>query len=112
MRSERPMFSSSSTIRTRLEAICRNGQQHAEAGAAQFSSYQYDVAAREQRALARDGKPQPHTPLLKRNGGLKQRGARLLAQPRSGIMHFDGDAAVLGRRHAEDLAALAGRLRR
>src|ERR1017187_1252802 len=95
MRRERPIFSSSSTINKRLEAIGSNGQQHAESSAAQFSFHEFDIPARQQRALARDGKTEAHTALLKRNGGLEERGACLFAQPGSGIVYFDGDAALL-----------------
>src|SRR5690242_2055907 len=95
MRSERPMFSSSSTIRMRLDAIGSHGQQHAEARAAQFSFHQYDVAAAQQRAFTRDRKAQTHAAFLKGNGGLKEAGARLLTEPRSRVMYFDRNAAVL-----------------
>ena len=61
-----------------------------------------DVAARQQRALARDRKPQPHAALLERNGGLKQRLPRLLAQARAGIVHFDQRVAVAHRGDAQD----------
>src|ERR1035438_3669392 len=95
MRSERPIFSSSSTINKRLEGIGSNRQQHAESSAAQFSFHEFDITARQQRALARDGKTEAHTAFLKGNGGLEERGARLFAQPWSGIVHLDRDAAVL-----------------
>src|ERR1019366_6518186 len=108
MRRERPIFSSSSTISKRLEGIGRNGQQHAESSAAQFSFHEFDITARQQRALAGDGKTEAHAALLKRNGGLEEGGARLVAQPGSGIVYFDGDAAVLFGGDAQDAAAIAG----
>src|ERR1041384_2434272 len=111
MRSERPIFSSSSTISTRLEAICLSGQEHAETCAAQFSFHHHDVPARQQRTLACNGKPQPHAPFLEGNGWLKQGGAGLLAQPRSRIVHFDGDSPCFRRGYAQDFSALAGSLR-
>src|ERR1039457_2807606 len=110
MRRERPIFSSSSTISKRLEAIVSNGQQHAESSAAQFSFHEFDITARQQRALARDGKAEAHTVLLKSNGGLKGGRARLFAEPGSGIMHFDGDAAGPLGSDAEDAPAIAGGL--
>src|SRR5215831_18797588 len=82
MRNERPIFSSSSTIRMRLEAIGCDGQKHAESRAAQLSFHQNDVAAAQQRALARDREAQPHASLLERDGRLEETGARLLAQSR------------------------------
>src|ERR1035438_1534990 len=102
MRRERPIFSSSSTISTRLDAMVCNRQQQAKARAAQFSFHQYQVPARKQRAFARDGEAQAHALFLERYGGLKQRGARLLAQPRPGIMHFDRHAPVSGDSRAQD----------
>src|ERR1035438_7169808 len=110
MRSERPIFSSSSTISKRLEAIGSNRQQHAESRAAQFSFHEFDITARQQRALARDGKTQTHPALLKRNGGLEKRGARLFAQTGSGIVHFDRNAALLFGGDAQDPPAIAGGL--
>src|ERR1039457_3557694 len=77
MRSERPIFSSSSTIRMRLDAMSSHGQQHAETSAAQFSFHHNNVSAIEQGAFARDGKSQPHSPFLEGDGRLKQAGARL-----------------------------------
>src|SRR5271165_4803006 len=100
MRSERPIFSSSSTIRMRLDAIGCHGQQHAETCAAQFSFNYDDVAAVEQGALAGDGKAEPHAALLKRNGGLEETGTGLFAESGAGIVDFDGDAAVFRGSHA------------
>src|SRR5438105_14298107 len=108
MRSERPIFSSSSTIRMRLDAISCDGQQHAKTCAAQLSFHQYNVPAAQKRALARDRKAQPHAALLKRNGGLKQAGPRLLAQPRPGIVHFNRDSPVGRRGDPENASTLAG----
>src|SRR5437879_3229618 len=110
MRSERPIFSSSSTIRMRLDAIGCYGQQHAKTCAAQLSFHQYNVPAAQQSALARDREAQPHAAFLERNGGLKKAGARLLAQPRSRIVDFDSDPAVLRGRDSQDAAAFARRL--
>src|ERR1017187_344673 len=107
MRSERPIFSSSSTISKRLEAIGSNRQQHAESGAAQFSFHEFDVTARQESALAGDGKTEAHAALLKRNSGREQGGARLFAEPGSGIVHFDGDAALLLGGDAQDAPAIA-----
>src|ERR1039457_5017237 len=107
MRRERPIFSSSSTISKRLEAIGSNGQQHAESSAAQFSFHEFDITAGQQRALARDGKTEAHTALLKRNGGLEEGCARLFAEPGSGIVHFDRDAAVPLGSDAQDAPANA-----
>src|ERR1017187_7662544 len=95
MRNERPIFSSSSTIRMRLDAMSSHGQQHAETSAAQFSFHHNNVSAIEQGAFARDGKSQPHSPFLEGDGRLKQAGARLFAQPRSGIVDLDRDAAAV-----------------
>src|SRR5438477_11088531 len=102
MRSDRPIFSSSSTIRMRLDAIGCYGQQHAKTCAAQLSFHQYNIAAAQQGALARDREAQPHAALLKGNGGLEQAGPRLLAEPRAGIVNFDCDAPVLGGGDSED----------
>src|ERR1039458_5046127 len=110
MRRERPIFSSSSTISKRLEAIGSNGQQHTKSSAAQFSFHEFDITARQQSALARDGKTEAHAPLLKRNGGLEEGGARLFAEPRSGIVHFDRDAAVPLGSDAQDAPTNAGGL--
>ncbi len=43
---------------------------------------------------------------------MKQRIPRLFTEARAGIVYLDGDAAAFGRRHAENLAAIPGRLRR
>src|SRR5689334_3809049 len=99
------MFSSSSTIRTRLVAICRKGQQHTEAGAAQFSFHQHDVAPGKKGALTRNGKPEAHSPLFERDGWLKHSGARMFAQPGAGIVHFDRDSPLLARDYAQDAPA-------
>src|ERR1039457_644021 len=110
MRRERPIFSSSSTIRKRLEAMSSNGQQHADSSAAQFSFHEFDITARQQRALARDGKTEAHSALLKRNGGLEEGGACLFAEPGSGIVYFDRDAALLLGSDTQDAPANARRL--
>src|ERR1035441_6076016 len=105
MRKDRPMFSSSSTISTRLDAMVRYRQQQAKARAAEFSFHQHQVPAGKQRALARDGEAQAHALLLERYGGLKQGRARLFAQPRAGIVDFDAHAPVAGGGGAEDASA-------
>src|SRR5215831_8989142 len=112
MRSERPIFSSSSTIRMRLDGIVYHGQQHTKSRAAQFSFHQYDVAAAQQGALAGDREAESHSAFLEGNGGLEEAGSRLLAQPRSGIVHLDGDPPVLRCRDPQNSAAFARRLRR
>src|SRR5271165_1011968 len=108
MRSERPIFSSSSTIRMRLDAIGCHGQQHSETCAAQFSFHYDDVAAVEQGAFSGDGKAEAHSALLKRNGRLEETGSGLFAESGAGIVDFDGDAPFFGGSHTEDLAAFAG----
>src|ERR1019366_9654402 len=110
MRRERPIFSSSSTISKRLEAIGSNGQQHAESSAAQFSFHEFDITARQQRAFARDGKTKAHAALLERNGGLEEGGARQFAEPGAGIVHLDSDGPLLLGSDAQDAAANPGGL--
>ena len=85
MRSDRPMFSSSSTIRIRF--IRR--KEHAKRGAAQFAFDQQNVAAQQQGAFSGDRQSQAHAALLEGNRRLEQAAARLLAQAGTGIVDFD-----------------------
>src|SRR5205814_1818904 len=77
-RSERPIFSSSSTIRIRFI----NRQQHAKRGPAQFPFHCQDVSAQQERAFSGDREPEAHAPLLERDGRLEQASTRLFAHAR------------------------------
>src|SRR5271167_4924357 len=112
MRRERPIFSSSSTISNRLEAIGHNRKQHTESSAAQFSFHEFDIAAGQKRALARDGKAESHAALLKRYGRLEQRRARLFTQPGAGVVHFNSYPAMFFSGDPQNAAAFSGSLSR
>src|SRR5436309_9757264 len=109
MRSERPMFSSSSTIRILFDAI---RQYQSERSPAQLSVYRQNVSARKQGAFARDRKPEPHAVLLERNCGLEQRLSGGLTQSWAGIVNLDRDLAVHHLSDGEHFSTGARRLRR
>src|SRR5262245_29873477 len=104
MRSERPMLSSSSTIRTFYDAIGAVRKHNTKRGAAELAGYGQDVAARKQRALAGDREPQAHAVFFEGDRGLKQRAARLFAQSGTGIVDFNRDFTVQHLRHRKHIA--------
>src|SRR5271169_1749561 len=111
MRKERPMLSSSSTIRTFFDAMGAIGKYKTERGAAEFTGHGHQVTAGKQRALARNRKAQAHAVLLERNGRLEQGPARLLAQAGAGIVDLHRDLAVGDLRRRPYIASGARGLR-
>src|SRR5262249_293111 len=89
-RRERPIFSSSSTIRIRFIS----GQEHAKRSPAQFSFHRQDVSTEQQSAFSGDGKTKPHTTLLERDGRLEQGSPGLFAQACTRTVYFDGDFQI------------------
>ncbi len=60
--------------------VCDHRQENPKARASELACDQKDIAARKQRALARDRKTQPHASFLERDGGLEERFAGQIAQ--------------------------------
>src|SRR5215472_7617952 len=86
----------------------RLGEHNAEGGASEFPSYEVDISTRKQGALAGNGEADPHSFLLKGDGGLEQGTACLFTKAGAGIVNFDRYATFLDPGRGQDLASGAG----
>src|SRR6516165_5218907 len=86
----------------------RLGKGDAEGSAPEFPSDEMDVSTREEGALAGNGEADPHSFLLKGNGGLEQGTACLFTEAGAGIVDFDRYATFLDPGRGQDPASGAG----